>query len=343
MTFVCPQCKGALETREGQYDCAACGLAFPIVCGIPDFRLVPDPYIGIEDDRRKAERLFERGATLPFADLLRHYYDVTPEDPPDLAARWIPRALAEPDIARELLVEYGFVGVSSQSPVASFQVPARRTSLLDVGCSTGGLLVAARDSFDALVGVDVALRWLAVGLVRLRDAGVAATLVCANAEHLPFPAGAFAAVTCTDTLEHVRDAAAALIEARRVSAPGARLLATANNRLAPIPEPNIHLWGVAQLPRSWQAPYVRWRRGDLHPYRISLRSARELRTLAEAAGFGDVRVEAGAIVAPHAAGLASRVLRAYSRVRRTPVIATVLATAGPKLALTARASSPPSP
>jgi hypothetical protein len=159
--------------------------------------------------------------------------------------------------------------------------------------------------------------------------GVAATLVCANAG-ICRSRGRVRGVTCTDTLEHVRDAGAALIEARRVSAPGARLLATANNRLAPIPEPNIHLWGVAQLPRAWQARYVRWRRGDLHPYRITLRSARELRALAEAAGFEDVRVEAGAIVAPHAAGLVSRALRPYNRVRRVPVIATVLATVGPR-------------
>lgn len=351
MIFVCPRCRGALRVHDAAYDCPSCARTFPIVCGIPDFRLAPDPYIGIEDDRRKAEHLFAHGATATFPDLLRHYYDVTPDDPPDLAARWIPRALAEPDIARLLLVEYGFIPRERAVPPNGGHdgIPPERGSdgLLDVGCSTGGLLVAAHGAFDTLAGVDVALRWLAVGRVRLRDAGVDATLVCANAEHLPFPGGAFAAVTCTDTLEHVADARAALAEARRVSAPGARVLATANNRLAPMPEPNIHLWGVAQLPRSWQARYVRWRRGDLHPYRIVLRTAGELRALAEAAGYADIRVEAGAVLAPHrgggGSGFVPRVLAAYNRARRAPVMTWLLAKAGPKLAMTATASSRPSP
>jgi ubiquinone/menaquinone biosynthesis C-methylase UbiE len=329
LTFVCPRCKGAVQARDTAYGCAACALTFPIVCGIPDFRLAPDPYIGIDDDRRKAERLSARGAGCTFADLLRHYYDVTPEDPPDLAARWIPRALAEPDIARALLVEYGFI--STSAPLAP---------LLDLGCSTAGLLVAANGAFRPLVGVDVALRWLAIGRVRLRDSRVDATLVCANAEHLPFPDGTFAAITCTDTLEHLRDAATALAEACRVSAPGGRLLATANNRLAPIPEPNIHLWGVAQLPRAWQARYVRWRRVDLHPYQISLRTARELRSMTLAAGYMDVRVEPGAILAPHAAsGLVRRALAIYNRARRMPIIASALAEMGPKLVLRAAATA----
>src|SRR4030095_1345944 len=146
---------------------APCASTFPVVCGIPDFRLAPDPYIGIDDDRRKAERLFARGAACTFPDLLRHYYDVTPEDPPDLAARWIPRALAEPDIARALLVEYGFI-----PPEGAIPPEGGRHRVAEVGCSTGGLLVAASGAFTALAGVDVALRWLAVGRVRLRDAGV---------------------------------------------------------------------------------------------------------------------------------------------------------------------------
>ncbi len=337
MRFVCPRCRGPLAERRDAFACEACRLVFPIVCGIPDFRLEPDPYIGLEEDRRKAERLFAQGQSGTFEELLRLYYAVTPEDPPDLAARWIPRALAEPEIARALLAEYGFL----PAPHAPHAPLAPLAPLLDVGCSTGGLLVAADGSCAPLTGVDVALRWLAVGLVRLREARVAATLVCANAEHLPFPAGAFGALTCTDTIEHVADAAAALSELRRVAAPGARLLATANNRLAPLPEPNIHLWGVPQLPRTWQAPYVRWRRGDLHPYRIRLRSARELHALARRAGFEDVRVGAGSLDAPHAGQGLRRALAAYNRARSAPVIASLLTAAGPKLVLTAAASSRP--
>ena len=276
-----------------------------------------------------------RDRTAPSRTLLRHYYAVTPEDPPDLAARWIPRALAEPEIAGALLAEYGLL-----------EDRPKDGALLDVGCSTGGLLVAARGTFAEIVGVDVALRWLVVGCVRLREAGVNATLVCANAEHLPFRDGSFAAVTCTDTLEHVADARGALSEARRVSGPGAPLLCTANNRFAPLPEPNIHLWGVGYLPRRWQAAYVRWRRRDLHPYQIRLRSAGELRALASAAGYLEPRVGPGPIVVPHAeSSVLRRVLLAYNRARTIAAIGWLLARVGPKLVLTAAAtaSNRPSP
>jgi ubiquinone/menaquinone biosynthesis C-methylase UbiE/uncharacterized protein YbaR (Trm112 family) len=343
LTLVCPRCKGRLEAGDDGYRCPACARDFPIVAGIPDFRLSPDAYIGIDDDRRKAERLFAQGASGTFEDLLRHYYAITPEDPADLAARWIPRALAEPDIAAALLAEYGFLPAIART--ASPPQIGPRTPLLDVGCSTGGLLVAARDAFAPLVGVDVALRWLAVGRVRLREAGIDATLVCANAEHLPFPDGSFAAIVCTDTLEHVDDAAGSLREMRRVTVRGGRLLATANNRFAPLPEPNIHLWGVAQLPRAWQAAYVKRRRGDLHPYRIRLRGAGELRTLAAAAGFDRVKVTAGPLLAPHAGAAVRRLLGVYNRARSAPIIGSLLTLAGPKLVLRAdaTASTPPSP
>lgn len=325
IAFVCPACRSQLDTRDSAYTCPACGRTYPIVCGIADFRLAPDPYIGIEDDRRKAERLFAEGASRTFEELLRHYYAITPEDPGDLAERWIARALAEVDIAS------GFVEAVGWRPPAD-------APLLDVGCSTGALLIARARHHPHRTGVDVALRWLAVGRIRLRDAGVDATLVCANAEHLPFADGSFGAVTCLDTLEHTRDARAALREARRVSRPGGRLLCTANNRLAPLPEPNIHLWGVAYLPRRLQAAYVRWRRQDLHPYQIRLMSPRELRGAAVTAGFEHVEIAAAPIVAPHASRRLRSIVRIYDAVRRLPPITALVRVLGPKLVLTAAAT-----
>lgn len=323
--FVCPACRGEIETTASAYACHPCGKVYPIVCGIPDFRLTPDPYIGIEEDRRKAERLFNEGVGRSFEQLLRYYYSVTPEDPGDLAERWIAHALAEVETASGLVA-----GARWSAPESA--------GLLDIGCSTGALLVALAGSHPYRTGVDVALRWLAVGRIRLRDAGVDATLVCANAEHLPFPGGSFGAVTCVDTLEHVRDARAALREAHRVSSPGAPLLCTANNRLAPVPEPNIHLMGVGYLPRRWQPAYVRWRRRDLLPYRIRLMTPRELHAAADAAGYRNAVVEPAPIVAPHAAPAMRRALELYGRMRNMPVTASLLKVFGPRLLLTASAT-----
>ena len=227
---MCPRCKGPLVSSESRHSCVACARDYPIVCGIPDFRLEPDPYIGIEEDRNKGERLFAESHGRSFEKLLRFYYAETPDDPEDLAARWIAHALAEVAIARGLLQgEPSIVGTSAD------------TALLDVGCSTGALLIAAGDMFHTLVGVDVAFRWLVVGRLRLKEAGVSATLVCANAEHLPFRDGTFQIITCTDTLEHVSDVRATCREATRVAAEAALLLFTANNRLAPLDRKSTRL------------------------------------------------------------------------------------------------------
>ena len=100
--FVCPACREELEASASAYTCRPCATLYPVVCGIPDFRLTPDPYIGIDEDRRKAERLCAEGERRSFEGLLRHYYAVTPEDPADLAERWIAHALAEREIASDL-------------------------------------------------------------------------------------------------------------------------------------------------------------------------------------------------------------------------------------------------
>lgn len=390
-----------LDALERAYACGRCAREYPIVCGIPDFRLDPDPYIPIEDDRRKGEMLLRESAGRTFESLVRYYYSVTPDDPPDLAERWTERALREVEIASALLRDAGLRGPGSGAPgsgsrapgagleapglggrgpgaglgapgsggrapdfdTQGSQIPAAQgphipvaqrfspaprpasgartpapgaRSLLDIGCSTGALLIAARESHAPLVGVDVAFRWLVAGQHRLREASVDATLVCANAEHLPFADGAFETIAATDLIEHVRDGSGALGEAARVAAPSAALVATANNRYAPAPEPNVHLWGVGYLPRAWQARYVAARRRDLHPYRIQLRSAGELARICREAGWRDVRVAAAALRSPHAGAAARGVLALYNALVSRGVSARILAPVAPRLRIQAR-------
>ena len=301
MTFVCPACKGPLL---GEYECRACGCDYPVIHGIPDFRLFPDPYIGIPQDRAKAAHLFEAAQTRSFRQMLDYYYSITAEDPGDLAKVWTAHALAETDIAAFLLRKAGI---------------ERGRALLDIGCSTGGLLIAAKRGFEIVAGVDVALRWLAIGALRLREAGVAAQLVCANAEALPFPVESFDTITSIDTVEHLRDAAAGMREAHRVATDPATILCATNNRYATLPDPQVHLWGVGWLPRAWQPGYVAWRRKDLHRYHIRMRSAREMDQLLRDAGFSMRGTEAAPLIAPHRPKLESA-LDFYNTVRRAPLM-----------------------
>jgi len=324
--FVCPVCKTGLEMTGDGYRCGTCARIYPTVEGVADFRVEADPYIGLDADRDKARHLAEAARTRTFEELVRYYYSVTPEDPPDLAARWTSRAVHEVAIAREFLQSVGI------GPGASLAGP-----LLDLGCATGGLVVAASRVAPAVAGVDIALRWLVVARHRLREAGVDALLVCASARQLPFPAESFGTVVANDLLEHVDEPADVLREAARVSARGARVVVTANNRYAPLPEPQLRLWGVGYLPRRWQSPYVSWRRPDTHRYRIVLRSAAELVTLVRAAGWTDVRAEPAPLVAPHVGGAVVRAaVGIHNRLRTWPVIRSGLCWIGPRLLVSAR-------
>jgi len=323
--FVCPVCRGSLEADAAAYACRACDRRYPLINQIPDFRLRDDPYISIEADREKAAHLASAARTRSFEALLRYYYSITPDDPPDLAARWTAHALADVEIATFLLRDAGVL--EGTSP---------RGTLLDVGCATGGLLVAASRACP-VVGVDIALRWLVVGQKRLEEAGLRARLVCASADRLPFDSATFQLVTCIDVLEHVADGEGMLREAHRVSAPGALMLMTANNRYAPLREPQLGIWAVGWLPRAWQPAYVAWRRPDVHRYRIVLRSARELDRMVERAGYRGGRTDPAGLIVPHRpAPILQRGLTVYNGVRNWPIMRGCLRWVGPRLRTLAR-------
>lgn len=99
-------------------------------------------------------------------------------------------------------------------------------SLLDVGCGTGTFFghLRERGHTGRFVGVDSS----PAALARISDQGQAGA-VLADAMDLPFPDTSFDAVTARHMLYHVPDPDRALREARRVTRPGGRVLATVNH------------------------------------------------------------------------------------------------------------------
>jgi SAM-dependent methyltransferase len=90
---------------------------------------------------------------------------------------------------------------------------------IDVGCNTGGLLVAARKRGFAVAGVDLSSDYVRIA----RETHGADARVGSLAE-AAFPAGAASVVSYRQVLEHVHDLDAELAEVARVLAPGGRLL-----------------------------------------------------------------------------------------------------------------------
>jgi len=95
--------------------------------------------------------------------------------------------------------------------------------LLDLCCGTGDLGFLAEAKYRARVsGIDFTLPMLAVARQRKVDAGSRASFTQADALTLPFPDGSFDAITVGYGLRNIADPEAALVQMRRVLAPGGR-------------------------------------------------------------------------------------------------------------------------
>lgn len=286
-----------------------CAHRYPVVLGIADFRLRPDPWIGLEDDRAKGRRLETETFGSDLATMVRAYWAMTPNTPRELAEQFTAFVLEGERRAAEWLDAPG------DEPAPG------HGAWLEIGCGTGDLVaVAARRGIE-IVGVDIAFRWLVVARRRLREAGVTATLVCADGEHLPFADGAFACVVSLGTVEHCLDAGQLMAEGRRVARSGGSVRVRTTNRYTPLAEPHVHVWGVGFVPRRWADAYVRWRSGQRYLHHKPL-SRRELHRGLRRAGLARVRVDAAPLLAADRARLArlSWAGDAYEVARRLPVV-----------------------
>jgi SAM-dependent methyltransferase len=308
--LACPVCRGSLATEGSALGCRPCARLFPIIAGIPDLRVEPDPWIGLDDDRRKALRVLDEAEGLDFEGHVRTYWRLTPETSPEQAERFTEHVLAAAERTSEWLS-------MDQDDGGGFGPDG---PWLDLGCGTADLGAAAPASVS-VIGVDVAMRWLVIARRRLEDAGRQAHLVCANAEALPFPDRRFSRVLSLGLVEHCKSLDAVLSEAYRVAGDGGSLRFRTTNRYSLLPEPHVGVWGVGFFPRSWADRYVRSRGGTgyahHHPW-----SAGEIRRGLRGAGFQEVRVGAAPTLTEEARRSSPAVRAAvplYERARKMPL------------------------
>jgi O-antigen/teichoic acid export membrane protein/uncharacterized protein YbaR (Trm112 family) len=290
----CPHCKGDLretadrgrETEDRHtfsscqssdcgLGCSSCDRRFPVLLGIPDLRIFPDPYIDFEADRAKGIQVAARFDELSLAELVDFYYSITPAVPPHHARKYTRGLLAGVVRAEAALDSWENVMGGNGQPSSA--------KLLDVGCGTAPFLVAAAPRFSRVVGVDIAFRWLVVAKKRLTEAGLDIPLICACAEALPFPDEAFDRVIADSVIEHVQDQRKALAECHRVTRNAGSLCISTPNRYSLGPDPQAGIWAGGYLPDRWLAAYVRWQ-GGIPPKRHLL-SAWSLPRLIQDAGF----------------------------------------------------------
>ena len=318
----CPRCQVGVARLPEAFQCAACGHQYPIVLGIPDFRLYEDPLIPLADDYRKGERLFAEAEHRRFAELVAFYWTLPtyPTTPPDLSTRFVHHVLT--DRAR---ID-GFADALGLG-----------NTFLDVGCGAGMLVQAANRRFQSSVGADVGFRWLVVARRGLEEAGLPVNLVCCCADHLPFADGTFDTVASVALLEHVPDAGAVLHESARVIGPDGRLFARTSNRFSLAPEPHVRVLGVGFLPRRLMPAYVRWRRGLAYDKKHLL-SRGELARGLRAAGLDALRFITPTVTEADLApmGATERLAaRCWLIARRVPVLRQLLSWVFPVLQVVA--------
>ena len=326
--LACPACRAGVRQTDAVYVCTACSKRYPILEGVPDFRLFPDRFLSIADDRAKARRVIETAASLSTEALLDAYYALTPEMPAEEARRYGTRQQAEDRVGELTWREI-------EGNLTRPAVPEHGTPVLDVGCGTAGLVVAAARRGVAATGVDAALRRLIIARARLGEAGVAARLVCANAEHLPFPDKSFRVVAAVDLMEHVAEPAQVFGECRRVIAPRGMAYVAGNNRYSPVAEPHVRLWGVGWLPRALQGGYVRSLRGRAYD-RVCLLSAGDALRAVREAGFRDAAVSPAPLFAEHLGPWTERLVSIYNSLRTWRPARPLLRLCAPRIQCTAR-------
>jgi SAM-dependent methyltransferase len=318
--YVCPRCREGVVEREDGFECLRCPARYPRVAGIPDFRLEPDPWIDLEADRSKALKVEEAGRGLDFEGMVRAYWRLTPATPAPQAERFVAHVLRAERRSHEWLRRLGPDAAPESGP------------WLDDGCGTADLASATAGTGTQVACLDVAIRWLVVARRRLEERGVSPWLVCANAEHLPFPDASFGRVFSLGLLEHCGDAGAVLEEARRVLVPGGVLRARTVNRYSLLGEPHVGVWGVGFLPRAWADGYVRWRTGAGYRHHRLLGPVALRRAMARA-GLRGSRVSAASFLSAEAGDAAwlTRLGPAYDALSRTAPFGQLLKWVSPVL------------
>ena len=338
--YLCPACRSPVQRQSGAWHCAACGKTYPILFGIADFRLAPDPYLSLADERAKAARLHAFAQGHSFAETVAEYYRITDDVPPAMARRFAAYVHAGAARGQGVLDRLG-----GPDPGVGPDAGPDAGPLLDAGCGAGGLVLAAAGAGQDVTGLDIALRWLVIARKRLDEAGVQADLVCADIAAPPFAPGRFARITAIDLFDHLPDQTGSAQTLHALLRPGGRLFASGANRYTLAPYPLAGLWGVGFLPTGLRRRYVIWRRGFDTLRHARLTAPQGLAGLLRRAGFGGLRLRA-LDIPPDRMQTGSRLekftLRLYRHLRTVPVIRGLMVLTGPAFEIQAQKISAPS-
>ncbi len=179
--YCCPNCKGHLDEHGDAYYCRTCSITFPVLNGIPDFRLRPNDTASLFYDATALHHAYR------FLESDHCFYRVK-DHFPDLVGFEMRR--------RELLRFLMQVGNIFHSP-----------AVLDLGSADGIMTQILVDGDREIVCADLSQQSLLRAFELLTSTELGGNkfvrLVQCEASDLPFMDRSFDIVICTEVIEHV--------------------------------------------------------------------------------------------------------------------------------------------
>lgn len=252
MNWNCPICHGEIGPAPDGLVCKDCGRHYPIVAGLPDFRVDAPAWVDFDQDRERAIHIDEiartDGLDAAILDVFRNSRKFD-----ERASRY-----------RQRQVLSGIEKCDQQ--LSGWLAPLSGEPTFELGVGPGQLIAAAARRGRVLQGIDVSLEWLVVAKHWAQSLGVEPMLAGGLAEKIPLKDGAVRSLISFDVIEHVGDQNRFAAEIGRVLQPGGTVALVTPNRFSLSPEPHVHVWGVGYLPVRWQAAWVRRMSGKDYAY-----------------------------------------------------------------------------
>ena len=137
--------------------------------------------------------------------------------------------------------------------------PIAGETILDIGCGNARDMIRILEAGARIVGIDLSEGMIDQARRELQAAGHRdVRLDVGDATQMPFPDASFDKVLCSEVIEHIPDADAAVREIRRVLKPGGMLVISTPNRTSWYGFDRYILWARV-LRRRWNHPFDNWR------------------------------------------------------------------------------------
>lgn len=250
----CPVCEQGIFIHDDRCECTSCKKTFPIIVGIPDFRLT------LNQQRRASEQqhidiILNKYDKLNFNDIMKDFIART-TDPGllDLDTQymlgWKSRGAKQLAKIKALF--------QKQASWGQFVENSKHGIYIDVGCGKGAMLATMASRFRFAIGIDRSMTYLILAKKLAQEIGLEnVVLMAGENESMPFVDDCVDFITAIDVIEHVGDQEKGLNEDFRILKSGKHFFLNSPNRYNLFTlEDHVQVWGVGFMPRSFMESYV---------------------------------------------------------------------------------------